>query len=430
MPPSYMTDAPSLLLLPAPPEPSTAETVRAAYHEPLDSTISRLSNGHKSTRGGGVAPILVVAVASAVLKPQGANTRLVYWQRSQTLLAEVYSLIAVLCAKRSIATDLEADDPGAVDVRVLLIDHDPRTKSLYEPNSRGEYEANNTAILNLAAFSSTVHPWRQIFHPSSEQGYGLLATFLKYGDKRHTLQHKQLVAVEGGLSLSKPSSTTTPTLEHDAARRLSDVSRGYSTVCLGGTFDHLHPGHKLFLHAAVLLLNIPEAPKSEQQCRLVIGISSDELLAKKKYAEELQSWDVRARSVLNFLSSLLSVSTTDATPTKAVQAETKELHALYRNGSILVRCVDFHDVYGPTVKEEAIQALVVSGETRSGGKAVNEKRASQGWHELDVYEIDVLHASFDASEGGITDEVAAGDYASKISSTEIRKQKAESRRVA
>ena len=69
------------------------------------------------------------------------------------------------------------------------------------------------------------------------------------------------------------------------------------------------------------------------------------------------------------------------------------------NGALLVRCVDFHDVYGPTVSEEAIQALVVSGETRSGGQAVNEKRLSQGWSVLDLYEIDVLDAGVDAFQG-------------------------------
>ncbi|GAB0138816.1 hypothetical protein EsDP_00007038 [Epichloe bromicola] len=429
MPPSPgLTDAPSLLLLPCPPEPVTAVTVRAAYYEPLDSTISRLSNEYGSSTAGGVGPILVIAVASPVLTPERDNIRLVYWRRSQSILAEIYSLVASICAKRSIASDLEADDPGAVDIRVVLIDHSRASEGLYKPNSRGVYELNSSTILDLATFASTVHPWRQIFHPSSEQGYELLASFLKYSEGSQKLQHKQLVAVEGGLSLSNPA----PALAADQAieKSMSDACEGYSTVCLGGTFDHLHPGHKLFLHAAVLLLNVKDTrAKTGHQCELVIGISSDELLLKKKYAEELQSWDIRARSVINFLSTLLSTSTTAAMHMKAVQAETKELHARYRDGSILVRCVDFHDVYGPTVKEEAIEALVVSRETRSGGAVVNEKRRSQGWSELKVYEIDVLDVSFD-TDNGIENEKAANNFAGKISSTEIRKQKAERRRTS
>ncbi|KAG6040969.1 hypothetical protein E4U41_006447 [Claviceps citrina] len=420
-------DAPSLLLLPSPPEPATAESVRVAYCRPLDSVLSRLSNEHKSNKLGGAGPVLIVAVVSPVLKPDGDNRRLVYWQRSQALLARIYSLVAVICAERSIATDLEADEPGAVDSRVVLVDHSRGPERLYRPNASGEYEANNTAVLDLATFASSVYPWGRIFHSSCEQGYELLASFLKYSEGRQKMQHKQLVAVEGGLSFSKPASALKLKTVQRTGDSQSDACDGYSSVCLGGTFDHLHPGHKLFLHAAVLLLDVGETgAKAGRQCQLVVGISSDGLLAKKKYAEELQSWDVRARSVLNFISTLLSTSTAASVQMKAVLAETRELHALYRNDSILVRCVDFHDVYGPTVKEEDIEALVVSGETRSGGDMINQKRRSQGWPTLDVYEIDVLDASLDTADGD-EKQGAANNFAGKISSTEIRRQKAAGR---
>ncbi|KAG5981278.1 hypothetical protein E4U55_003117 [Claviceps digitariae] len=425
MPSRNSSDAPSLLLLPSPPEPATAETIQLAYHKSLDAVISRLSNEHKSNTSGGAAPILIIAVACPILKPDGNNRRLVYWQKSQALLAQIYSLVAVICAKRSIATDVEADDPGAVDARVVLVDHCRAPERLYKPNSRGVYEPNNTAVLDLATFASSPHAWNRIFHSSCEQGYELLASFLKYSDGRQKLQHKQLVAVEGGISFSKPAFDLP--IDQGTGNLQSSVCDGYSTVCLGGTFDHLHPGHKLFLHAAVLLLNMRETgSNTDRQCQLVIGISSDELLAKKSYAEELQSWDTRARSVLNFLSTLLSTSNATPVQIEAAQAETRELHALYRNSSILVRCVDFHDLYGPTVKEEAIEALVVSGETRSGGDLVNQKRRSQGWSMLDVYEIDVLDARLDAAHGDEKQE-AVNKFAGKISSTEIRRQKAEGR---
>lgn len=428
MPPPNLTDVPSLLLLPSPPEPATAETVRAAYFGTLDSVISWLSNEHKSSASAGVGPVLVIAVASLILKPGRDNTRQVYWRRSQTLLAQIYSIIAVVCAKRSIASDLEADDAGAVDSRVVLVDHSRAPQRLYRPNSRGIYEPNNTAVLDLAAFASNVYPWKQIFHPSCKQGYELLASFLKFSEGSQKLQHKQLVAVEGGLSFSKPISALVT--DQANGNPESDACDGYSTVCLGGTFDHLHPGHKLFLHAAVLLLN-NRGPslKTNHQCQLVVGVSSDELLAKKQYAEELQSWDIRARSVLSFLSTLLSTSTAAATQVKSVRGQTKELHALYRDDYILVRCIDLHDVYGPTVKEEGIKALVVSGETRSGGELVNEKRRNQGWSMLDVFEIDVLDACFDSSNND-QDQKAITSFAGKISSTEIRKQKAERRKTA
>ncbi|KAK2598977.1 hypothetical protein QQS21_005582 [Conoideocrella luteorostrata] len=422
---------PSLLLLPPPPQPATPEAVWAAYRDTLECVISRLSNEHKSSVAGGVAPVLVVAVASPVLTTADTfNKRSVFWGRSQSLLAEIYSTVAVICAERSIASDIEAEDPGAVDVRVLLVHYDRSSKLPYEPNSSGVYEANNTTLVDLATFASSVHPWRQIFHSSSELGYEILTAYLNAAEGKQKLLQNQLIAVEGGISLSKLSPTGA--VDTTTGKTSNDFNSGYAIVCLGGTFDHLHLGHKLFLHAATLLLNVDESSGAgkEHQCELVVGISSDELLAKKNYAEELQSWNIRASFVVNFLSTLFNRSTTTATTTmKTVQVETKEIHVTFRDGAILVRCVDFHDVYGPTVKEEAIQALVVSGETRNGGQAVNEKRRSQGWSMLDVYEINVLDANTKITNGE-RDDIAVNNFAGKVSSTEIRKQKAQRRQIS
>ncbi|KAG6041740.1 hypothetical protein E4U17_001651 [Claviceps sp. LM77 group G4] len=424
MPSINLSDA-SLLLLPPPPEPPTTETIWLAYHKPLDATISRLSNEHKINTSGGTGPTLIVAVVCSILTSDQGDRRLIYWHRLQALLAQVYSLLAAICENRSIATDIGADDPGAVDSRVVLVNHNRATERLHRLNHRGVCGPNNTAVLDLAAFASINYPWNSVLHTGCEQGYELLTYFLEYHESRRKLQHRQLVAVEGGLGFSKPASATVT--DQNSGNSDFESLGGYSKVCLGGTFDHLHLGHKLFLHAAVLLLNIRgTGGKSGHQCELVVGISSDELLATKQYAEELQSWDVRARSVLQFLSTLLSTSPAAPVQFEVVIAETKELHAPYRNGSILVRCVDFHDVYGPTVKEEAIEALVVSAETRSGGDLVNKKRHSQGWSMLNVYEIDVLDTVFD-TEPGKQKQGAVGHFGSKISSTYIRRQKAEGR---
>jgi phosphopantetheine adenylyltransferase len=80
--------------------------------------------------------------------------------------------------------------------------------------------------------------------------------------------------------------------------------------------------------------------------------------------------------------------------------------------------VVFQDIYGPTVAVKEIEALIVSGETRSGGRAVNEKRVEQGWPALEVYEVDVLDAE-DKEEESKTE-----NFAAKISSSAIRQQRA------
>ncbi|KZZ89918.1 pantetheine-phosphate adenylyltransferase family protein [Moelleriella libera RCEF 2490] len=416
--------APRLLLLPAPPEPASADVVRIAYHQTLLSVISRLSRLNDSDGAGTVpciAPVLVVAVVLPVLTSPGeSTTRLVRWNISQSLIAEIYSVVAEICAEKSIATDFEADDPGAVDVRVVLVHHDPVVEPSYEPDLKRAYHANNTAVLDLAAFASLVHPWLEIFYPSSEAGYELLSVYLKIAERRQKIHSDHLVSVGGGLSLSIAGKA-----DHGTHR---GVSPGYAVVCLGGTFDHLHLGHKLFLHAASLLLNSRQegSSTSAHSCEIVIGISSDQLLAKKEYVDEIQPWDIRARAVLTFLSTLLGSSTVAETQMKAVHATTKELHAHFRDGAITARCVDFHDVYGPTTQEEKIQALVVSQETRRGGAVINQKRQDQGWHPLDIYEINVLNGN-KHTEGGSRDKEGVDDFASKISSTEIRRHKAQLR---
>ena len=51
----------------------------------------------------------------------------------------------------------------------------------------------------------------------------------------------------------------------------------YKAVCLGGTFDHMHLGHKLLLTQALL----------NSQHKMLVGVTGDSLLKKKAYAEYL-----------------------------------------------------------------------------------------------------------------------------------------------
>jgi len=57
----------------------------------------------------------------------------------------------------------------------------------------------------------------------------------------------------------------------------------YKETCLGGTFDHMHLGHKLLLTQACLTT-------SET---LYCGVTGDALLQKKQYAQYLQSFEER-----------------------------------------------------------------------------------------------------------------------------------------
>lgn len=397
-------DLPSLLLLPFPPDPVDRHALAAAYKPPLTATLTHLKRPDRASQ-------LIVAVACPILHGPYLRSKTFSWDEAQSLVAGVYALISVICSQLSIATDINAG-PNSVDATVLLVDHD-RSKR-YTADFRPAIEPNNTIIVDLATFASAYHPWSQIFHVRCELGLQLFQTYLKLAEGKQTLMHDQLVPVEGGLSMN--AAQTKP-------KEPPQQTEVYRVVCLGGTFDHLHPGHKLLLTAGALLLKVPEKG-SGRHCKFIIGITGDQMLKNKKYAEFVETWETRARNVLLFLATPLQLSPKGWKDKMSlnIAEEDGNFSVTFRDDLIKVQCVKIQDAFGPTITEEQIDALVVSGETRSGGKAVNDKRAEKGWKPLDVYEVDVLDAE-EISE----DATKTEDFASKISSTAIRQRRAEAK---
>ncbi|KAF8914884.1 hypothetical protein CPB85DRAFT_465632 [Mucidula mucida] len=131
----------------------------------------------------------------------------------------------------------------------------------------------------------------------------------------------------------------------------------YPVVALGGTFDHLHAGHKILLSMALWITSQ----------RIIIGVTDDVLLEKKAYKDELQDIMTRTSQVRKFLS-------------------------LFRPG-LQYDVVPINDVYGPTGWDPNIQALVVSHETLSGARSIATHRESHGLPPLKTFIIDVISAS-------------------------------------
>ncbi len=422
---------PALLLLPPPPTPSSRLALNSSYHAPLATVLATLATQSRQTRQ---PVLLLVAVAAPVLR---SESRAVRWHAAQTLLAGVYSIIAALCAEQGIQTDLGSTatpTAGSVDARVVLVDH-ARGRT-YRRAGDGSFPTyNGTTVLDLAGFATQVTgPWDRIYHPSSESGYELLKAYLVLAEGKQVLKQNQIVPVPGGISISSSSSTTATTTTTEA----EEHDKSYDTVILGGTFDHLHPGHKLLLHGTVLLMRLPEKHTSDKST-LIIGVSGDPMLQTKKFADELESWDTRCRSVLAFLATTLNTSPPSAGSPSPSSSSYRvehvaqgpsggpELHGIYADGAVLVRCTVLNDPFGPTVDEEPIGAICVSGETRGGGRAVNDKRAAKGWHALDSYEVNVLDTRGIVEGEGAGGGGGAEDFAAKISSTAIRQQRAEAK---
>ena len=57
----------------------------------------------------------------------------------------------------------------------------------------------------------------------------------------------------------------------------------YEIACIGGTFDHMHLGHRLLLSQACLVT----------KTTLHVGVTSDALLTKKAYGQYIESYESR-----------------------------------------------------------------------------------------------------------------------------------------
>ncbi|KAG2734744.1 hypothetical protein G9P44_002750 [Scheffersomyces stipitis] len=153
----------------------------------------------------------------------------------------------------------------------------------------------------------------------------------------------------------------------------------FNVAAVGGTFDHIHDGHKILLSVALFL-----AGK-----KLIVGVTGAAMLVKKKFAEVLESYSVRQQSVVSFLT-LVSI-----------------------DDSVSYEIYEINDICGPTGFVRDIDALVVSYESIKGGEFVNNYRKERGFSTLDVSVIKVIGE----------DEVSSdNNWAGKLSSTDIREK--------
>lgn len=333
------------------------------------------------------------------------------FKQAQHLLAELYSLISVVCAQKNI----ELDGPGGIDPRVLLVEYDPAQASYYG-GSKPVATAAGGPIIDLQNLVLTRRNWNFIFSVDGEQGQAVFQKYSTAANAQTPPLHGQIRTVPGGTTVV---SQTTLTIQPQ-----HPSSKTHSVVAVGGTFDHLHAGHKLLLTCTALMLQ--PALNPSQPRRLIIGITGDELLKNKKYAEQLESWQRREEGVINFLVPILSFTAPGSaedikrTPFDEPVVNGRGVYTHLKSANLTIECVEIQDPFGPTITDETVSALVVSGETRDGGAAVNTKRQEKGWAALEVFEIDVLDAGEDVAAGSKTESFAA-----KISSTAIRRKRAE-----
>lgn len=151
----------------------------------------------------------------------------------------------------------------------------------------------------------------------------------------------------------------------------------YGKGVMGGSFDHMHLGHKLFLTKAALVVND----------LLCIGITSDQMISKKSLPFLLDPYNLRARKVKEFLNEL------------KVNFEFQ----LYT----------INDTKGNSSSSIQFEVLILTKETLKGGLIVNEGRKEAGLLPLEFVFSELLsNASFE--------EVNLESFENKVSSTSIR----------
>ncbi|KEQ61392.1 uncharacterized protein M437DRAFT_15029, partial [Aureobasidium melanogenum CBS 110374] len=379
-----------LLLLPPPPSPATIPALKELYGDTLTQVLKEADLASKES----VQPsILDVALAIPHLTAQASLPRAELYAPTQTILAAVYKLICLIAAQENV----NVEDADGVDVRILPV--------AWSPQSSFDASAHPTSygpVLDLQSLAASQRPWQYAFGVENDQGEVFVRAFVSA--KQAAANHHCDCHHTSGTS--RP--TTTPRL----------TTKEHHHVAVGGTFDHLHIGHKLLLTMTAFSVD-----QTQAESIVTIGITNDELLKNKKYAEQLESWSDRQASVHRFLDAILNFATADAAD--PVVEEVKEpgpnghaVNVKYPNG-LSVRCVEIGDPFGPTITEKDISALIISAETRAGGSAVNDKRAENGWPKLEVLEVDVLDAKETSSAA------SQQNFEGKLSSTEIRKKQAQ-----
>ena len=182
--------------------------------------------------------------------------------------------------------------------------------------------------------------------------------------------------VSGSVQEVKPGEEVRPPLFMQNAGKMIQMNK-FETVCMGGTFDHMHSGHRLLLTFAAL------HTKGTLHC----GVTAEVLLKKKAYADHMQSYDTRKQGVEEFLKRL-----------------SPKLKAN-------VFCLEDACGVGATLPE--IEACILTQETKKGGDMINNARQGNGLKPVELVFCDMVLASKGLDYG-------ASEFSNKTSSTTIR----------
>ena len=120
----------------------------------------------------------------------------------------------------------------------------------------------------------------------------------------------------------------------------------FSKVCLGGTFDQLHIGHKSLLEMAFSTSN-----------EVIIGLTSDQRANLGRANEVLHKYEERYSNLDDFLAKTFS-----------------EKYSI----------VKLNDIWGPGIFDKDLEAIIVSEETENVAFELNKNRKLKNLIELEL----------------------------------------------
>ena len=403
-----------LLLLPPGPSPPTAQALQVAFGDTIAQVLKEVASHSSESKQ---AAVLEIALACPHLVDCERTPRTALYDETQSYLAAVYKLVCTVAA----GNDVNVEDVDGVDVRILLVNW---SKAQQADGPSATDEKPYGPVVSLQTLARSKRPWQFAFGTESETGEAMVQSFIAAKGSGEQVQR----VISGPVIDTGNAKAGTSTSHSDGSNtaQVPNTHALHPHVAVGGTFDHIHIGHKLLLTMTVFAVDEDNA-NGRKERSATIGITGDQLLKNKKHAEVLESWQDRYESVMAFTNAIIDFAPPNYKDERQVSVRDdpgpngKSTDTTYPNG-LTVKCTEIQDPFGPTITEEQISALIISAETRAGGKAVNDKRNEKKWKSLDIFEVDVL----DAEEEGDS-ATKKESFESKLSSTAIREKLAKKR---
>lgn len=148
------------------------------------------------------------------------------------------------------------------------------------------------------------------------------------------------------------------------------MSYKYQHSILGGTFDHLHIGHKKLIDIAF-----------NQSEKIIIGLATEKLYRQKFLAGLIDAYQIRESELKKYL---------------------QEKNYLPR-----AEIIPLEDIFGPSLKIKDINAVFVTQTTLPNAKIINDKRLEAGLTPLEI--ITVPFVKDDSGETITSERIRLGE---------------------